>query len=529
VNNLESRLSDYIDDLNAERRPGEERGADGDPELEKLLATVRAVRRLREPALPDAGYPKRLAKTVAGKINNPAGSRQPAAFKPVPGGRKNKTAGGGSQRRRILPPVAALVAGLLLLAVLTSWSGLFNQDVVYAMGKAVARLSNYHGVLEMRSKNAAGEEWMNRRVEIWSDGDKYAVRQDDGTLTVNNGQRKWQVLPQSREVSLLPLVPDPARNGFDLRDEAKKAKQYPHSVVGSEMIAGRQTTKLEISPPGGQAYYLWVDTETNLPIQLQTAMQNALQTTFTFVSFEPNVSMDPQLFAYQPPEGYQVVEKDPGQLVASVEEAAAISRLTPLLPQEAPDRIFAYEDRVVLDYGDTTIVETTARGAFEAASGAALGTAAGGPLEVWQEGLRWRQEGMEIKAQGSRRVELARQIAADLTLPDAGGHLVQGAQVKVPVDMEVARADQLQVDRGSSPWQVDPLQVAFTFANLKVSPEGIVGEPKLPMSSFKLEANNGAEAVVTVAGGPVGRVYLQKLVRQDETGIWSVVGYDPRK
>jgi hypothetical protein len=126
-------------------------------------------------------------------------------------------------------------------------------------------------------------------------------------------------------------------------------------------------------------------------------------------------------------------------------------------------------------------------------------------------------------------VELARQIAADLTLPDAGGHLVQGAQVKVPVDMEMARADQLQVDRGSSPWQVDPLQVAFTFANLKVSPEGIVGEPKLPMSSFKLEANNGAEAVVTVAGGPVGRVYLQKLVRQDETGIWSVVGYDPRK
>lgn len=33
-----------------------------------------------------------------------------------------------------------------------------------------------------------------------------------------------------------------------------------------------------------------------------------------------------------------MVEKEPGQLVATVEEAAAISQLTPLLPQEAPGR-----------------------------------------------------------------------------------------------------------------------------------------------------------------------------------------------
>lgn len=145
--------------------------------IEKLLATVRLVRGLREPALPDSGYPQRLAKAIADKIQ------------------KNN-----SRRRRILPPVAALVAGLLLLAVLTSWTGFFNRDVVYAMEKAVAQLSNYHGVLEMRSKNAAGEEWMIRRVELWSDKEKYAERQSDGTLIVNNGERKWQVRPQSKEV-----------------------------------------------------------------------------------------------------------------------------------------------------------------------------------------------------------------------------------------------------------------------------------------------------------------------------------------
>jgi len=331
------------------------------------------------------------------------------------------------------------------------------------MGKAVAQLSNYHGVLEMRSQNAAGKEWMSRRVELWSDGDKYAVRQDDGTLTVNNGEQKWQGRPQSKKVALLPLVPDSTRHGFELRDEAKRAKQYPHTVVGSDIIAGRATTKLEISPPGGLPYYLWVDTETNLPIQLQTAMQNALQTTITVVSFEPNIQLDPKVFAYQLPEGYQVVEKDPGELVATVEEATAISRLTPLLPQEAPARIFAFKDRIALDYGDTTIVETAARRSFEPVANAALGTAAGGPLEVFGEELRWRQGGIEIRAAGPQRVELARQIAVDLTLPDTENSLVNKAQVKVPVDMEVAKANQQQVDRGSSPWQLDPLQVSLTF------------------------------------------------------------------
>ncbi|TEB10671.1 hypothetical protein Psfp_04121 [Pelotomaculum sp. FP] len=191
-------------------------------------------------------------------------------------------------------------------------------------------------------------------------------------------------------------------------------------------------------------------------------------------------------------------------------------------------RIFAFKDRIVLDYGDTAIVETAARGSFEAAANAALGTAAGGPLEVWGERLRWRQDGLEIQAEGSRRVELARQIAPGLTLPDTGKDLVNKARVKVPVDLEIAKAGQQQVDRGSSPWQLDPLQVSLTFVNLKVSPEGIIGEPKVPEQAFKLAANNGVEAVVEVISGPISKVYLQRLVRQDETGIWSVVGYDPR-
>lgn len=512
MNEMETRISNYIDKLNAEREPKDYPRDANFPELEKLMATVRLVRTLREPALPAPGYPQKLAKNISNRIakNN-----------------MKKTIANRVRSKWVLPPVAALAAGLLFFIALSSWTGLFNGDLVYAMGKAVAQLSNYHGILETRIKNEAGNEWLVRKFEIWSEGDKYAVRQDDGTLTVNNGDKKWQVQPHREEVAVLPLMPDPVKTSFDLRDEANRAKQYPHIVAGTEMIAGRQATKLEISPPGGLAYYLWIDIETNLPIQLQTAMQNALQTTYTFTSLKPNSQLDSDIFTYRIPEGYKVIENDPGQVVATVQEATAISGLIPLVPNEAPNRILVFKDRIVLDYGDTTIIEAAVQGAFKPKITSALGTAAGGLLEVCEEGLRWRQKGLEIQAQGGRRVELARQIATDLAMPDNGNNLVNPI-IKVPVDMEIIKADQQQVDRGSSPWQLDPLQVAFTFVNLKVTPNGIQGEPLIPFSNFKLAANNGDQSVIDVAQGPIKKVYLERLIRKDETGIWSVVGYDPR-
>lgn len=517
MNELENRLSDYIDSLNEEQEPEQQWGVADTPEMEKLLATVRTVRTLKEPAMPDTGYPERLAQAVTAQVTASKGSQE-----------KQKRAAGRRSPRWVFPSVAALAAGLLIFAILSAWSGLFNGDVVYAMEKAVARLSNYHGIMEMRTQNAAGEEWPVRQVELWWEGEKYAMRQEDGTLTVNNGERKWQVRPESKVVALLPVVPDPVKTGFDLRDEAARATKYPHHVVGTEFIAGREATKLEILPPGGLPYHLWIDTETHLPIQLQTAMENSLQTTYTFAAFEPDTKLDANMFVFQVPEGYELEEEDPGQLVVAVEEAAAISRLSPLLPQEAPERIFAFEDRIVLDYGDTVIVETAAEGSLEPVPNSALGTAAGGPLEVWWERLRWHQGGLEIQVEGPKRIQLARQIAPDLALPDTAMDLVSKAQVKVPVELELVKANQQQVDRGSSPWQLDPLQVAVTFVNLEVTPEGIQGEPEIPFSAFKVTENNGIQARVEVTGGPIKQVYLERLIRQDETGIWTVVGYDPR-
>jgi len=491
----EEEIDKLIDALTAETEPEPAIT----PETAELLATVRTVRQLREPAAPRDEFICSLPRSLSPQSRI---------------------------RRWFYPAVAA--AGILLLFALTLGNAITNRDAVYAMEQAVANLQNYHGVLTMQTENAAGEEWVIRASEIWSEGDRYAVRQDNGIVTVNNGEQKWQVDPANREVVLLPVVPDPGRYGFDLRQEAERAISYPHTVDGQETVAGRAATKLTITPPGGLPYELWIDAETNLPLQLRTAMVKSLQTTYTYTVFTPNTTIEPAVFAYQVPEGYRVVENGAGQLVATLPEAAAISGLLPLCPAAAPHRIYALTGKVVLDYGDTTVTELPAEADFTPAGYGSLGSAAGGPLEVVGSRLRWQQAGLLLQIEGPQAVELARQIAADLTLPDPGTDLTAGMQVVVPVDMEVVRNNQQQVDSGSSPWQIDPIQVAVLFANLQVNPEGISGEPALPIASFRLNTSNGAAAIVDVADGPIVKVYLKRLVRTDASGIWTVVGYDPR-
>jgi hypothetical protein len=104
-------------------------------------------------------------------------------------------------------------------------------------------------------------------------------------------------------------------------------------------------------------------------------------------------------------------------------------------------------------------------------------------------------------------------------------------QVEVPVDLEAEEGAQKNVDAGHSPWKLDPAFVAQVFVSLKISPEGIQGEYPIKYEELKIVQNTGKEAVIDVSGSntPIKRVYLKHLVRQDNTGIWTVVGYDPIK
>jgi len=102
-------------------------------------------------------------------------------------------------------------------------------------------------------------------------------------------------------------------------------------------------------------------------------------------------------------------------------------------------------------------------------------------------------------------------------------------KVEVPVNLKIEENSQKSVDEGHSPWRLDPVFVAQVFVSLKISPEGIKGDYPIKYEELKILKENEKEAVVevTVSKTPIKRVYLKRLIRQDDTGIWTVVGYDP--
>jgi hypothetical protein len=120
----------------------------------------------------------------------------------------------------------------------------------------------------------------------------------------------------------------------------------------------------------------------------------------------------------------------------------------------------------------------------------------------------------------------AREIAT-LSLPKEQSS--DKPKINVPFDLKVEENTQKSVDEGHSPWRLDPAFVAQVFVSLKISPEGIEGDYPIKYEDVKVINNNGKDAVVKIStkDTPVRKVYLKRLIKQDDTGIWTVVGYDP--
>lgn len=129
------------------------------------------------------------------------------------------------------------------------------------------------------------------------------------------------------------------------------------------------------------------------------------------------------------------------------------------------------------------------------------------------------------------RTNMVYAVNEDISLEQSKSAIkpVDKPQVKVPVNLKIEENDQKSVDAGHSPWKLDPVFVTQVFVSLKIFPEGIQGDYPIKYEDLKVVKNTGEEAIVEVPGDktPIRRVYLERLIRQDNTGIWTVVGYDP--
>jgi len=547
---LSEYIDRYIDRLNTEKRPEEHESKKITQELEELYDTVRLVRSLKEPAMPEDGYSKRLAGDVAEGLKVKRAKR--------------------SRKTWLMGSAAAAVVLLALLFYFVLPIG--NNNIVYAMEQAFKEVKAYHGVLEISELNEEGEESVQARLEVWADKEgRYFVRQIEGTqkglVTSNNGRQKWQLRPEQKEAYLFPAFPDPYRFTFEIGKEIEDAGNAVNTkVIGEDTVSGKKARVLEVTPQEGIPYRLWVDIETRLPLQKISGMHNALQYRVTYEEIEFMDEIPSELISYSLPEGYKEIATRKEQLVVDLSEAAHIAGFVPRVPERLPEGYSLQSISVELDTktvklnftaGDDTkrivLLESVPESDFQPAASAVLGKvgestaevqspvqnnvgilSGGGPYAGTTDisSVRWRMNGTEYAVVGNMPVEKLAEFIESLdlgrvTVPDGLKQSVK-PQVEVPVDMEVEKNEQKNADAGHSPWRLDPVFTAQVFISLKISPEGITGDYPVKYEELKMTENTGTDAVVDVelVESPIKRVYLKRLVRQDSTGIWTVTGYD---
>lgn len=465
------------------------------------MNTVRLVHSLKGTEMPNTDYPNRLAATLRGDVNKKIKNRTP-------------------NRGLIFASVAVVAAVISIVIILKFILPSDNFNIVYAMEKAYKEVKAYHGMIEIVETNAMGEETVQAIREVWADKEgNYYVKEVEGSqkgvITINNGQKKWQIRQSEEQVHVFPAFPDTYRFTFELGNEVEDVKNaIDVKEVGEESIAGRMATILEVTPDGGDAYHLWIDQESKLPLQRRSAMQNSLQYRVTYTELDFSDSIPKQLIDYNIPEDFIVIDTYPEQVVNSLAEAAEMVGFTPNVTISLPVgyvlgsiAVLTKTKTVKLYYGamdhEKTVVTLQEKQSndFIPDSKAILGAVNNNVAEILYDvegsdgillggtnntsmsdirSIRWQESGYEYTVLGDTSIEELSLFIQGITegevkLPTAEEGLVGKPDIKVAVDLEVEENEQKSVDGGHSPWKLDPAFVTQVFVSLLISPEGIVG------------------------------------------------------
>lgn len=553
MHDKEKKLSSYIDCLNEEKKPKEHGSKMESSEMEELFETVRLVRSLKEPSIPDDNY----VKDLFGSINMEV-PKEKVSSKP---------------RKRWLYGMTFAAAAVALIFTLNAVRPFYKPNMVYAMEQAFKGVKAYHGILEVVETNAEGKSTTQSKVEVWADKEgRYYVKGLEGAqkdlITINDGQKKWQIQPQEKEVEVFTAFPDPYSFTFEIGKEIEYVRNAVNTkVIGDEAVAGRPATMMEVTPEGGRPYKIWIDKETKMPLQKESAMEYALQYKVRYASMGFTEAVPSELLAYSVPKGFKEIDTNSEQIVSSMEDAKKIVGFTPKTPQNIPDAfirssIAALDNvkSVKINYTSednkvkVSVLQKMASEELKPSSMAVLGKINNSTAEVQSpiqneagvlqgggayagvtdiSSVRWQQDGFEYAVVGNVSLEeltlFIKVIANGEVELSSKDQAADKPQVDVPFDLKAEEVDQKKTDSGHSPWKLDPTFVAQVFASLKISPEGIQGDYPIKYEELKIVQNTGKVAVIEVSGDktPVRRIYLKRFIRQDNTGIWTVVGYDP--
>lgn len=563
----EKLISEYIDILNREQAPGKDIWEEN--EMPELTETIRKLKGLKDPEYPGKDFERKLADTTWKAYQEKDGYKNVTEA-----AREKKTAGTQSRRRSYLKPAfwgVGAAAAVFLGVLYFRDSNQFINNPVYAMEQAYEEAGAYHGILTITSINQEGEKNLQAEREVWADKEgRYYVKElegmNKGLITVNNGAEKWQLDETDKYIGLYEAFPDNYSFTFEIGkevDEIQKANEV--TEMGKETVSGHESVLYLITPKGGDSYKLWVDAKNGLPLKKQTAVSNGISYEMSYQDISYEKEIPAANLSYGDLSGYTVNRDENWQICATMEEAQSLAGITSKLPTMdntsyslASIGANAEEQSIKVYFtlkgqdNKISIIEKAAVSGDETAAGAITGTIGSYNAEIIKDAkeeegkavgsfgeqtgltsIRWQQDGREYRITGNGSMDEMNVFIKALAGTEAviAQAATDAPEVKVDYDIEVEEATQKEVDGGHQPWKLDPAFVAQVFTSLLISPEGITGDYPIPYEDFKVVENDGSSVVIAVENekSPVSKVYLKQLVRQDSTGIWTVVGYDKAK
>lgn len=101
-------------------------------------------------------------------------------------------------------------------------------------------------------------------------------------------------------------------------------------------------------------------------------------------------------------------------------------------------------------------------------------------------------------------------------------------EITVPYNLNVEKELQQIVDNGNDSWRLNPINTAHFFIISQITEP--IKEDSIHSKNISLLYCNDSTAVLKVNDNQtnIHTLYLKRLIKQDPTGIWTIIGYDTK-
>lgn len=325
LNDNQTTLNQFIDDLAEEKKPQVYQFGPVDPEMEKLFETVRAVRRLR-------------------------------------GGRRQKKVISGRRVKGLAVLAAALLLAVLGLSTVRlpglnlAWPGVQRAGIVEAAIQAYEELHSYSGLFEIRSERDGAVEYLETVSIQYQKPNRYAaVHSLDGLEQRYTSDGEKMLADEYGAVTVENLFPEKELWRYHIGTVIRELAQAETvETLRTGTLFGRDAELLKYHyPDSGPGEYgqVWIDSATCLPLRKKLFHPDGSVLVVEFTELLVNPDINPSAFSWTLPEGNTFTELNRVGTLEQVKEAwPEVENILPAVYTEMELRVTGVLDYDFFDY-----------------------------------------------------------------------------------------------------------------------------------------------------------------------------------